>query len=1263
MPVSAKIYRFLIFFAACVILGAGFWFEPLYQNQLFISFLAGGFSLATTLFPLLLGTATFSLTPVILLATGLIFSFTPVAIGGAIGILIGMILRRLLQLARPILGQQVSLLSLGFEIGLQILPLGIAIYGGSLVIDLLGIVPDAQWLAYLTPIVIFNTLHLVIFAVDSPFRQEIRKEGAWRKWSTLFVVEFSPILVILTAVITYPSLGLNLLFALFGGTILLAITLNRIGVTHLKLERRVQELSTLNLISRSLNSALLLEELLNNLYRQVAQLMQIDNFFVALYNEKNQEIWYPIAVKYGQQRSWPRRMREERLTDRVIFNKKPVLIARNAQKEIARIGMPTSEDAMYSWLGVPLVSGEQAIGCLGVFSIIPKIQFTQADLELLVTIAGQVSIAIENSLLYEQTKRRSIQLETLNDLSNLLSASLNLPEVLSQICDAVSQVTESRGSAIYLRDAQGRLVLTHAHRILPENQTSLASAFIRQLESQDWQHLEQANISRDWGPINLENHEFTALQAEKIEAWGNFPLATPDGIIGFLIVYFEQDHLPTSEQANLLQTFASQAAIGVQNARLYEKTDKALSMRVQQLAILEAVGRRLMANFETDQIFTIILDYAQEFTKSPWGFLCLYHPQEDLLEVKAKNGYSFTSITWPVSESPTGHTIRLRQAVNIPDVSGDSQYRDFTDGQAKSQLSVPLIYEDQVKGLITLESPHLNAYGENDVRLVTQLANYASLAINNAQLYSEAQRRLREQSTLYVVTSHLASSMELENLERVVIEAIQSAVQPTVVGIYLWDEAEQIYNLTHTSHDVEIPSNIMPDIFEQLVPISLNIDILKVPSSVPELNQLFAQQESLRAFVIPLETKKQKLGAILLQLPRERSLQPNHLQLLQAITAQATIALQNALLFADVLNARERLSTILNFIEEGILVVDTRGLIVLANQPVTKFTGQEISELIGTRLIELPVYALKIVGYTPNTASEMVQKLERGQGVESPKSTLVLDEVKPERVLERSATTVWSHGGRVIGVMMVLRDMTEEHQIQMARETITETLIHDLRSPISAVMSALEILSETVQVDQTQDELVNQALRVAQRGTERVFRLVNSLLEIARMQSGEIELEIRNFSLRELIDQVFSDHSIQASEYGIFLSNEVPTDLPDAVGDYGKIERVISNLVDNALKFTPAGGKIRITGEELSSHELIVRVSDNGPGVPEEFREKIFERFSQVPDQSSRRRGSGLGLTFCRLVAEAHGGKIWVEPNTPFGSSFVFTLPTAGTGS
>lgn len=222
-----------------------------------------------------------------------------------------------------------------------------------------------------------------------------------------------------------------------------------------------------------------------------------------------------------------------------------------------------------------------------------------------------------------------------------------------------------------------------------------------------------------------------------------------------------------------------------------------------------------------------------------------------------------------------------------------------------------------------------------------------------------------------------------------------------------------------------------------------------------------------------------------------------------------------------------------------------------------------------------------------------------------------------------------------------------------------ETLVHDLRSPISAVVSAINVIEDSSAV-KNESELASQAIRIARRSAQRVLGMVESLLDIARFQSNTLSLNFTPVDLKKLVTQSLDDFMMQANEFGILLRNEVSAGLPPVSADQGKLLRVLTNLIDNAVNFTPGGGQIAVTAHLTDQGMVQVQVSDTGPGIPEEFRGKVFDRFSQVPGQSGRRKGSGLGLMYCRLAVESHGGRIWFEPRPGGGSVFNFTLPLEG---
>jgi signal transduction histidine kinase len=221
-------------------------------------------------------------------------------------------------------------------------------------------------------------------------------------------------------------------------------------------------------------------------------------------------------------------------------------------------------------------------------------------------------------------------------------------------------------------------------------------------------------------------------------------------------------------------------------------------------------------------------------------------------------------------------------------------------------------------------------------------------------------------------------------------------------------------------------------------------------------------------------------------------------------------------------------------------------------------------------------------------------------------------------------------------------------------------IVHDLRSPLTAISTSLKLLNEMAPPD---DDPLGRSIRktteVSLRALRKLLHLVDSLLDIAKMESGNMTLETSRHELKPIADNVRFELSPLAEELNIRVDVLIPDNIPPLMIDSNKVERVLLNLVDNALKFTPVDGLVEIRAECDDNKLVRIRVTDTGPGIPDEHKARIFDRFQQVEQGKSHRRGTGLGLTFCRLTIEAHGGSIWIEDNVAGGSVFAFTLPMA----
>ena len=232
-----------------------------------------------------------------------------------------------------------------------------------------------------------------------------------------------------------------------------------------------------------------------------------------------------------------------------------------------------------------------------------------------------------------------------------------------------------------------------------------------------------------------------------------------------------------------------------------------------------------------------------------------------------------------------------------------------------------------------------------------------------------------------------------------------------------------------------------------------------------------------------------------------------------------------------------------------------------------------------------------------------------------------------------------------------------ERLAEMARvrkETL-ELVVHDLRTPLTVIDGCLDMMRLSLPRGTLPSVL--QLLEMAQRSTRRLTDLSESLLEAARREATAEELGRRPLNLGGLVENAVECSWAMAQRSNLALQTQVPSDLPQPPGDPAQVQRVLDNLLENAISYTPSGGRILVAVQPVNG-EVQVSVTDTGPGVPAEQRHAIFERFVRLPDARARRQGLGLGLYFCRQVVQAHGGRIWVEPGPEnVGSRFVFSLP------
>ncbi len=267
------------------------------------------------------------------------------------------------------------------------------------------------------------------------------------------------------------------------------------------------------------------------------------------------------------------------------------------------------------------------------------------------------------------------------------------------------------------------------------------------------------------------------------------------------------------------------------------------------------------------------------------------------------------------------------------------------------------------------------------------------------------------------------------------------------------------------------------------------------------------------------------------------------------------------------------------------------------------------------------------------------------------------------RDVEEIGLPVQDESGSVIARLFILRDISEEKSLERFRDQVTSMIIHDLRSPLASIVTSLSMIEDFALTGDLAG--ITEVQRIASNSASSLILMVELIFEIRRMENGLLALEQTIIPLSLVATGAMQVLEATAADAYIRFVNRLPPMLPILYIDMEKIRRVLINLLDNAIKHTPTGHEVRIEASHMPGEPMVtVRIVDTGRGIPLEFREEIFNTFVTLPNSALRgRRGIGLGLTFCKLTIEAHGGKIWVESGPEGGAAMCFTLPVAGGSS
>jgi PAS domain S-box-containing protein len=353
----------------------------------------------------------------------------------------------------------------------------------------------------------------------------------------------------------------------------------------------------------------------------------------------------------------------------------------------------------------------------------------------------------------------------------------------------------------------------------------------------------------------------------------------------------------------------------------------------------------------------------------------------------------------------------------------------------------------------------------------------------------------------------------------------------------------------------------------------------------------------------------------------------------------------------NLMDEKQRAESIVNSISDGIIVTDREKKVILVNKAAERVFDIDQDRIQGRHFLE--VINNEDIFNLIETASKT--DLDRDLAYRQ-YSDITLGEKDKTKHYRVEARTIRNEKDESIGEVTLIQDITKLKEVDQLKSQFVSTAAHEFRTPLTSISMGAGLLLEQQIGDLNEDQL--EIIEAIKEDEERLTALVGDLLDLSRMESGKIEMDIDDYDIKEIIKHGVDPFRSQAEKIGAKLEVNFEDHLPKVKADFNKISWVVTNIVGNALRYIPEDGTGSIKVDvKLSANNFLISISDNGKGIPEDYQERIFEKFVQLKSDSVAKSGSsGLGLAISKEIIEAHGGRIWVRSEVGQGSTFYFTL-------
>jgi PAS domain S-box-containing protein len=1026
--------------------------------------------------------------------------------------------------------------------------------------------------------------------------------------------------------------------------------------------QRNTELALINSVQEALAGELELQAIYDAVGDRIRNVFDAQVVDIAIYDESAGLLRFPYTIERGE------RFPDEPIEligfrKHVMETRASLMIEESTPELSASYGNPLvlSGEKSSSMLYVPLVVGGRATGVISLQNLDRTHAFSESDQQLLETLAGSLSVALENARLVHETRQRNAELALINSVQESIAGELDQQAIYDVVGGQLRDIFDAQVVDIAVHDENAGLLryVYQIERGVHYPNVTLPVVGFRKHVMETRQPLA---IPENMDAALLEYDNPETIAGEPSHGSAIFQALVVGGrATGVISIQnLDREHAFDESDQRLLATVAGSLGVALDNAQLVHETRQ----RNAELALINSVQAAIAGELDPQAIYDLVGDKLREVFDAQVVSISVHDESSGLLTFPyvIERGERF-------DQQPIHligfrrHVMETRQPLMLDEVTPEVADRygnpHVLSGEPiKSGLFVPLLLGGRATGVVSLQNvDRTHAFGDDDERLLTSLAGSLSAALQNARLVQETRQRVAELATVNRVGQALSSQLDLDALIELVGEQVRETFEADIAYVALHDRPTGRIDFPYYHESGERRQELPLTYGEGVTTRILQSREPMVLSGVAEFEEDGGVGTPVRSFLgVPILLGDEAIGVISVQsIEDEGRFGEAETRLLATIAANVGVAIHNARLFTEVERQRGYLESLASISPTAVVVLDPEERVTDWNPAAADLFGYSAEEALGQSIDDL------VFGDSG-----------RGEGREITREAL--RDGRAQRISRRQRRdgslvdvelmlVPLTVDGSHTGFLGVYHDVTELQRARQEAEAATQaksaflaTMSHEIRTPMNAVIGMTDLLLGT-ELTGEQREFAE----IVRTSGEALLHVIDDILDYSKIEAGKLELERAPFGLRECVEGALDIVAPRAWDKGIELGCLFDEAAPAGIlGDEARLRQVLLNLLSNGVKFTEAGEVVVLVHAEPAgseSHRLELVVRDTGIGIPPDRTDRLFTSFSQVDASTTRRfGGTGLGLAISKRLVELMGGTISVESEPGRGSTFRITL-------